>query len=62
MTQFNLPLFPFSMTGMRMHLMDGGQHHARGIVPDRMIPVYANDYMTNYDRTLHAALNILNME
>ena len=50
------------MTGMRMHLMDGGQHHAQGIVPDRMIPVYANDYMTNYDRTLHAALNILNME
>lgn len=62
MTQFNLPLFPFSMTGMRMHLMDGGQHHAQGIVPDKIIPIYANDYITNYDRTLHAALNILNME
>lgn len=62
MTQFNLPLFPFSMTGMRMHCMDGGQHHARGIVPDRIIAVYASDYMADYDRTLHAALNMLNRE
>ncbi len=56
MTQFDLPLFPFAMTGMRMHCMDGEQHHARGIIPDRIIPVYANDYMTNYDRMLYVAL------
>lgn len=59
MTLFNLPLFPFSLTGMRMHCMDGEQHHARGIIPDRIIPLYANDFITNYDRTLDAALNIL---
>ena len=58
MTQFALPLFPFFMTGMRMHDMDGRQHHAQGIVPDRIIPAYANDYMTNYDRVLHTATGI----
>lgn len=58
MTQFALPLFPFFMTGMRMHDMDGRQHHAQGIVPDRIIPTYANDYMTNYDRVLHTATGI----
>lgn len=57
MTQFKLPLFPFSMTGMRMRCMDGGQHHARGIVPDRTVPIYASDCMTGYDRTLHTALD-----
>lgn len=59
MTQFDLPLFPFAMTGMRMHCMDGEQHHAQGIVPDKIIPIYANDYITNYDRTLNAVFNIL---
>ena len=56
MTQFDLPLFPFSMTAMRMHGMDGEEHHARGVVPDKIVPVYASDYMTNYDRTLHTAI------
>lgn len=58
MTQFDLPLFPFSMTGMRMHSMDEEAHHARGIVPDKIIPSYASDYMRNYDRTLYFALNM----
>lgn len=47
------------MTGMRMHGMDGEQHHALGIIPDKIISVYASDYMTNYDRTLHEALNTI---
>ena len=59
MTLLDLPLFPFFMTGMRMHGMDGEQHHALGIIPDKIIPVYASDYMTNYDRTLHEALNTI---
>lgn len=58
MTQFNLPIFPFSMTAMRINCMDGEKHHACGIVPDRIIPVYANDFMGNYDRILQVALNI----
>lgn len=62
MTQFDLPLFPFSMTGMRMHCMDGGQHHARGIVPDRIVPVYANDYIHDYDRILYVALSMVKGE
>lgn len=62
MTQFALPLFPFSMTGMRMHCMNGEQHHARGIIPDRIIPVYAKDYMTNFDRTLYVATNIRKLQ
>ncbi len=57
MTQFALPLFPFSMTGMRMHGMDGEPHHARGIVPDRIVPHYASDRMTGRDRTLETALD-----
>ena len=57
MTHFNLPLFPFSMTGMRMHCMDGKQHHAKGIVPDREVVVYASDYMIDFDRTLYMVLN-----
>lgn len=59
MTLLDLPLFPFFMTGMRMHGMDGEQHHALGIIPDKIISVYASDYMTNYDRTLHEALNTI---
>lgn len=62
MTQFNLPLFPFSMTGMRMHCMDGGKHHAQGIVPDRIVPIYTDDYKTNYDRILYVALSVINDE
>lgn len=57
MTQFALPLFPFSMTGMRMRGMDGEPHHARGIVPDRIVPRYASDRMTDRDRTLETALD-----
>jgi len=57
MTQFKLPLFPFSMTGMRMRCMDGKQHHAHGIVPDQTVPTYASDCMVGYDRTLHTALH-----
>lgn len=58
MTQFLLPLFPFSMTGMLMRCMDGEQHHAKGIKPDITIPVYATDYMNGYDRILNVALNM----
>ena len=58
MTQFGLPLFPFAMTGMRMHGMDGEPHHARGVEPDLSVPLYARDCMEGYDRTLHAALNL----
>lgn len=58
MTQFDLPLFPFSMTGMRMHCMDGEEHHARGIVPDSIVPLHARDYMDGCDRTLHTALDM----
>lgn len=57
MTQFSLPLFPFSMTGMCMRGMDGEPHHARGIVPDRIVPRYASDRMTGRDRTLETALD-----
>ena len=57
MTQFALPLFPFSMTGMRMRGMDGEPHHARGIVPDRIVPHYATDLITGRDRTLETALD-----
>lgn len=58
MTQFLLPLFPFSMTGMLMRCMDGEQHHAKGIKPDITIPVYATDYMNGYDRILNVALKM----
>ena len=58
MTQFGLPLFPFSMTGMLMRCMDGERHHACGIKPDITIPVYATDYMNSYDRILNVALNM----
>lgn len=58
MTQFNLPLFPFTMTGMRMRCMDGKPHHAKGIVPDKIVTVYANDYLINFDRILNLALNV----
>lgn len=58
MTQFLLPLFPFSMTGMPMRCMDGEQHHAKGIKPDITIPVYATDYMNGYDRILNVALKM----
>lgn len=58
MTQFLLPLFPFSMTGMLMRCMDGEPHHARGIKPDITIPVYATDYINGYDRILNVALGM----
>lgn len=58
MTLFNLPLFPFTMTGMRMRCMDGKPHHAKGIVPDKIVTVYANDYLINFDRILNLALNV----
>ncbi len=58
MTQFLLPLFPFSMTGMLMRCMDGEPHHAIGIKPDITIPVYATDYINGYDRILNVALNM----
>ncbi|MCM1218343.1 MAG: S41 family peptidase [Lachnospiraceae bacterium] len=58
MTWFDLPLFPFSMTGMRMRGMDGEPHHARGVVPDQVVPQYARDCMTDYDRILDTALSI----
>lgn len=58
MTQFLLPLFPFSMTGMLMRCMDGEPHHARGIKPDITIPVYATDYINGYDRILNVALKM----
>lgn len=58
MTQFLLPLFPFSMTGMLMRCMDGEPHHARGIKPDIIIPVYATDYINGYDRILNVALKM----
>lgn len=58
MTQFLLPLFPFSMTGMLMRCMDGEPHHARGIKPDITIPVYATDYINGYDRVLNVALGM----
>lgn len=58
MTQFAQPLFPFAMTGMRMHGMDGEPHHARGVEPDLSVPLYACDCMEGYDRTLHTALNL----
>lgn len=56
MTQFDLPLFPFTMTGMRMQGMDREQHHARGILPDRIIPLQAHDLLSGRDSTLEAAL------
>lgn len=59
MTLFDLPLFPFTMTGMRMHCMDGKQHHAKGIVPDLIVSDYANDYISDFDRTLHCAFKVL---
>lgn len=62
MTQFALPLFPFSMTGMRMRGMEGEPHHAQGVVPDRIVPLYACDCMERYDRTLHTALNLFDGE
>lgn len=62
MTQFALPLFPFSMTGMRMRGMEGEPHHAQGVVPDRIVPLYACDCMEGYDRTLHTALNLFDGE
>lgn len=58
MTQFLLPLFPFSMTGMLMRCMDGEPHHAIGIKPDITIPVYATDYINGYDRILNVALGM----
>lgn len=58
MTQFLLPLFPFSMTGMLMRYMDGEPHHAIGIKPDITIPVYATDYINGYDRILNVALGM----
>ena len=58
MTLFNLPLFPFTMTGMRMRCMDGKPHHAKGIVPDKIVTVYANDYLVDFDRILNSALNV----
>lgn len=58
MTQFLLPLFPFSMTGMLMRCMDGEPHHAIGIKPDITIPVYATDYINGYDRVLNVALGM----
>lgn len=58
MTQFLLPLFPFSMTGMLMCCMDGEPHHAIGIKPDITIPVYATDYINGYDRILNVALGM----
>lgn len=59
MTLFDLPIFPFSMTGMRMHCMNGERHHAIGIVPDLIVPVYVNDYISNFDRTLHTAFEVM---
>ena len=56
MTFFDLPIFPFSMTGMRMRCMNGDKHHGRGIIPDKTITVYAKDYIENFDRILHTAL------
>ena len=59
MTLFDLPIFPFSMTGMRMHCMNGERHHAKGIVPDLTIPVYTKDYISNFDRVLHTAFEVI---
>lgn len=58
MTRFNLPIFPFSMTGMKMTNMDGSQHHAIGVIPDVEITVYAKDYLNGFDRILSTAYNI----
>lgn len=59
MTHFDLPMFPFSMTGMRMHGMDGERHHAVGVVPDIIVSLHADDCMAGYDRTLHTALRMM---
>lgn len=59
MTWFNLPIFPFSMTGMRMRCMDGSKHHALGIVPDLAVPIYVKDNISEFDRTLHAAFDFI---
>ena len=58
MTRFNLPIFPFSMTGMKMTNMDGSQHHAIGVIPDVEVTVYAKDYLNGFDRILSTAYNI----
>lgn len=62
MTRFDLPLFPFSMTGMQMTNMDGTKHHSVGIIPDQSVPVYAEEYMQGYDRTLQTAMKTLRNE
>ena len=49
---------PFTMTGMRMRCMDRKPHHAKGIVPDKIVTVYANDYLIYFDRILNLALNV----
>ena len=59
MTHFDLPLFPFSMTGLRMHDLNGEEHHGRGIVPDVTVPERVDDYLSDFDRTLHTALKTM---
>lgn len=59
MTHFDLPLFPFSMTGLRMHDLNGEEHHGRGIVPDVTVPERVDDYLSDFDRTLHTALETI---
>lgn len=56
LTRFELPIFPFSMTGMKMTGMDGEPHHAVGIIPDIVVPVFAADRMNGCDPILQTAL------
>ena len=58
MTLFDMPIFPFTMTGMRMHCMNGERHHAKGIIPDLIVPIYTKDYLSNFNRTLHTAFKV----
>ena len=55
LTRFELPIFPFSMTGMKMTGMDGEAHHAVGVMPDIVVPVFAADRMNGRDPILQRA-------
>ena len=55
-TKFNLPFFPFMMTGLKVRNIDGSAHHAIGVEPDIPTCNYAIDLLQGRDRILETAV------
>lgn len=59
-SSFNLPLFNFMMTGVKVCNPDGSKHHGLGVEPDIIVSNCASDILNNRDTPLERAIAFLN--